>query len=136
MSKNEDVDPAALLIAIVPFASTPLTEEGAWHWLNTILAGAVLTVLVAYTCVGARRRPRPAPERVAIGTVIGLVAAIASAYPLQSLLAGNWNSDEIGKADPHIDQATVIGLLVGLVVAGVVFRLLRYDAPDTEAPSV
>lgn len=134
MTKNEDVDPAALLIAIVPFATTPLTEEGPWHPLNTILAGVVLIVLLAYTCLGDRRRRfRPTPERVAIGTVIGLVAAIASAYLLQALFARNLGM--LANDDPHIDQATWCGLLFGFAVAVVVVRVLRHDAPDTKTPS-
>lgn len=42
MKKNDNVDPAALLIAIIPVASSPLVETGAWDKLNTILAADLL----------------------------------------------------------------------------------------------
>jgi hypothetical protein len=139
--KNEDVDPAALLIAIVSVAWPPLTTAGPWSPLNTVIAGVVLTVLLAYTCVGSRRRlPRQAAERAAIGMVIGLVAAIAIAYPLQTLFSGNLHPDQLADTDPTINQATWIGLLFGFPVAVVIFCLLgtgasvKTDKPE-EAPS-
>jgi hypothetical protein len=48
---NGKVDPAALLIAIIPVAASPLLEAGAWDRLNTVVALVVLIVLWAlHTC--------------------------------------------------------------------------------------
>jgi hypothetical protein len=110
--KSDNVDPAALLIAIIPFAGSPLIEEGSWHVLNTILALVVLVVLWAYTIAGRRRQQaRSGPECLAIGLVIGMVSAIALAYPIQELTN-------------NIDTGTWWGLIGGSYVAGAVVVVL------------
>jgi hypothetical protein len=126
--RNDKVDPAALLIAIIPVAGSPLIEEGAWDKLNTVLAGVVLVVLWAYAVAGERRRQaRSVAECVAVGAVIGLVAAVAVAFPTQALWAWTISSDEppMGPSESAINLATWWSLAFGLTIAIVVTDLLR-----------
>ena len=46
---SRKIDPAALLIAILVVAISPLTTVGPWDKMNTIVAGVVGIVLVAFT---------------------------------------------------------------------------------------
>ena len=82
--KNDTVDPAALLLAVVTIAVTVLTNEGPWDPMNTVLALVILTVLWGYALARReRRRTVSTTEGVAVGVVIGLASAIALAFPLQ-----------------------------------------------------
>ena len=88
------VDPAALLIAIVPVAAGPLLQEGAWHTLNSVIALVVLIVLWAFTLADEQRRQRMSgPECIAVSAVIGLISAIAFAFPIQWWRSGTTSSD-------------------------------------------
>lgn len=87
--KNDTVDPAALLLAVVTIAVTVLTNEGPWDPMNTVLALVILTVLWGYALARReRRRTVSTTEGVAVGVVIGLASAIALAFPLQWWLSG------------------------------------------------
>jgi len=79
--------PAALLIAVFAVAVGPLTEDGAWKPLNTIIGAAVLMIVVPYTAGFAKWRivfhDRPLPVAVAIV----LVLATTVAWPIQRLFS-------------------------------------------------
>jgi hypothetical protein len=120
---NGKVDPAALLIAIIPVAASPLLEAGAWDRLNTVVALVVLIVLWAFTLADKQRRQgMSGPECIAVSAVIGLISAIAVAFPIQALLAGTMSSDPPlpdghGPSIGVIDFATWSSLVIGLTIA-------------------
>lgn len=115
--KKPDVDPAALLIAIIAVAISPLTTIGPWDRMNTVVALVVLIVLWAYTIGGHRRDSLGSfVECAAIGLVVGLIFAILMAWPIQFFWTGIGKSNK----DPRFvaaDDSTWSGLLLGLVVA-------------------
>jgi len=129
--RDDKVDPAALLVAIISAAATPLVTEGAWDRLNTLIAVVVLCVLWAYAVGGERRHQhRRRSERVALSAVIGLISATALAYPIQAVRALTWSS-HLAPDDPAIDFATWWGLGVGLIIAVLLARLLhRWCTPQ------
>lgn len=128
------VDPAALLIAVIAVANTPLTTIGAWDLMNTIVGVVVLVVVCAYTAMGERRHLLESnPERVAVSVVIGLVSAIALAFPLQALHAGTMRSYHPTPPDSDINFGTYMALGFGLIIAigdARVIRLLATIAPS------
>lgn len=90
MALNGKVDPAALLIAIIPVAASPLLEAGAWDRLNTVVALVVLIVLWAFTLADKERRQGMSrPECIAVSAVIGLISAIAVAFPYPGIAGGD-----------------------------------------------
>ena len=119
VTKKSDVDPAALLIAIIAVAVTPLTTPGPWDKLNTAVALIVLIVLWAYT-IGSHRRDslESFGECSAIGLVMGLIFAISIAWPIQFFWT--WAGKTNDKPDfVAADYSTWSGLALGLVTATV-----------------
>ena len=123
--KKPDVDPAALLIAIIAVAVTPLITPGPWDKLNTAVALIVLIVLWAYTVGGHRRDSLESfVECSAIGLVMGLIFAISIAWPIQFFWT--WTGKTNDKPNfVAADYSTWSGLALGLVVATVLAIFLR-----------
>jgi hypothetical protein len=131
---NSKIDPAALLIAIVPVAAGPLLEAGAWDRLNSVVALVVLIVLWAFTLADQQRRQRMSgPECIAVSAVIGLISAIVLAFPIQWLRSGTTSSDPPppdgnGPSLSAIDFATWRGLQVGVAIFVVLAIVLWIQA--------
>jgi hypothetical protein len=119
------VDPAALLLAVLAAATTPLVTEGPWHWLNTVLAAVALVVLLSYWIAADARSSYLTFHRcLAAALPIGLIATVVVAWPLQEFVVQKfWNTPCTTK---YIDRATGIALgLGGLAAVGVLAYLLR-----------
>jgi hypothetical protein len=111
------VDPAALLIAIIAVAVTPLTQPGPWDKMNTAVALIVLIVLWAYTIGSHRRDPLESfVECSAIGLVMGLTFAISIAWPIQFFWTWTGKPND-GPDFVAADYSTWSGLALGLVIA-------------------
>jgi len=129
--RKPDVDPAALLIAIITVVIAPLTTIGPWDKLNTIVGVVVLIVLWAYTLGGHRRDSLGYfADCTAIGLVMGLIFAISVAWPIQFFWTG------IGRTNKRPDfvaagDSTTTGLVFGLVaaIALTAFLYKRYVLP-------
>lgn len=117
VTKRPDVDPAALLIAIIAVAVTPLTQPGPWDKMNTAVALIVLIVLWAYTIGSHRRDPLESfVECSAIGLVMGLTFAISIAWPIQFFWTWTGKPND-GPDFVAADYSTWSGLVLGLVIA-------------------
>jgi len=127
--KDNKVDPAALLIAIVAVVGSPLLDSGPWLFLNSVIAAVVLVVVYAYAVAGVRRRYHHMfIDRLAISVIIGLITAIMLAFPLQALAAGTMSEEWCTNSKPLIvppdcfspsytTGATWWALTLGLAVA-------------------
>jgi hypothetical protein len=105
---EEQVDPAALMIAIITVAQTPLLEVGAWDILNTVVAVVAFTVVWAFAVAGERRRElKLNVERAAVSAVIGLVAAIILAFPIQAVRARTLSSEDAADGGPWRARSTL-----------------------------
>jgi hypothetical protein len=91
------IDPAALLIAVLTVGVDPLTTNGPWEKINTIVAAVVGVILAAYTWprkVGAEPEASVAPtdnwilaaQEIAYGLIIATDALrVAGAAPAARL---------------------------------------------------
>jgi hypothetical protein len=119
---RKDVDPAALLIAVIVVAAGPLLETGPWDKLNTIVAVIVLVVVVAYSLTRPIRRSMSMLERVAVSLVIGLICGVAVSWPVQQwVVLPHWPA---ATGDDSADRASDIGQGAGLLIAAVVWAWL------------
>lgn len=110
--KSKQTDPAALLIGVFAVGLAPLTENGPWAAINTVVVAMVLFVLWVYSFSDSQRRPAPrTAERAATAVVLGFILGIGLAWPIQETL--HWQT--------RPDQASFLGLLVGLATAIVLF---------------
>lgn len=91
---HRKVDPAALLIAILAVGISPLTTSGEWDILNTIIAGVVGVVLLAFTWP-RKKTLQDEPGRmldsdywivIAQAIAYGLIIAIGTAWPIQQYI--------------------------------------------------
>ena len=133
--KKPEVDPAALLIAIIAVAVTPLTRPGPWDKLNTAVALIVLIVLWAYT-IGSHRRDslESFVECSAISLVMGLIFAISIAWPIQFFWT--WTGKTNDEPDfVAADYSTWSGLALGLVIATVLAIFLWKKSASAERRS-
>ena len=131
--KKPEVDPAALLIAIIAVAVTPLTTSGPWDKLNTAVALIVLIVLWAYT-IGSHRRDSLESfiEFYAISLVMGLIFAISIAWPIQFFWT--WTGKTNDEPDfVAADYSTWSGLALGLVIATVLAIFLWKKSASAKA---
>jgi hypothetical protein len=133
------VDPAALLLAVVGAAVTPLLTDGSWYAINTLIAGIALLVIASYSLgPGVPGSYSNNLQRWAVALVIGLITSVAVAWPVQELYVENyWNTDNDNLKG---SRAAVLALFIGLFVAiGVVQYLRRLsamsqeDEPETES---
>ncbi|MEV6282661.1 hypothetical protein [Kribbella sp. NPDC051770] len=112
---DQKVDPGALLMAVLTVAAVPLTEEGPWELMNTVVALVVGVLICCYLLpdAGSTRR-----HRLAFSVVAGLTTAIFCAWPVQWLI---WRS----ATDREADYASRIALAIGVVATGVVWAFVR-----------
>jgi hypothetical protein len=138
---NRKIDPAALLIAILAVAISPLTTVGPWDKMNTIVAGVVGIVLVAFTWPNKENLqdesgkipPRDNWIALALAIAYGLIVTIGSAWVVQLILnppdcpehADDTLPLACVKADDIAGQATNWALGIGLVAAIILFICLR-----------
>jgi hypothetical protein len=122
-TRRKDVDPAALLIAVIVVAVAPLFENGLWDKLNTIVGVIVLVIVIAYSATRPVRLSMGNLERVAVSLAIGLICSVAVAWPIQQFyLLPRWQGQHPGQAlgragESLADNATLYGLKVGLFIA-------------------
>lgn len=143
------VDPAALLVAVVTVGVGPLFEAGEWSWINALVSGLVLLVILCFVIPG---RPGlltlPLTERMPIAfaqsIVIGFVTAVGSALffqrlpgaaeelnkcgaePLEGTLEEQWyyGACVASLNDEAATAATNWTIVPGLLVAGLAFAWL------------
>jgi len=84
---NRRIDPAALLIAVLTVGVDPLTTNGPWEKINTIVAAVVGVILAAYTWP---RKVGAEPEASVAPTDNWILAAQAIAYGLVIAIAAGW----------------------------------------------
>jgi hypothetical protein len=139
---HRKVDPATLLLAVLAVAIAPLTTTGPWDKMDTIVAGVVGVVLVAFTwprtAMLEAGRGLPAHDRwtlAAQSTVYGFVFAVGVAWLVQLPLDPRTDCryearrvtrlECLDRADDLYAAATYIALGFGVVMAVALFFLLE-----------
>jgi hypothetical protein len=84
--EGKEVDPAALLVAVLTVVAGPLLTVGPWDKLNTVIAVVVLVIIIAYSLTLTSQKMMSLPQQIAVSLVIGLIATIAVAWPIQWIL--------------------------------------------------
>jgi hypothetical protein len=89
------VDPAALLLAVIVVGLQPITENGDWEPINTVISAVVLGVALCFLWP-----PRDTSMRNIVGFAIGIafILGVGLAWPVQAI----WGADA--------DAATYWGL--------------------------
>jgi hypothetical protein len=114
------------LIAVIAVGIDPILEDGPWHPLNSLVAFVVLVTLIAYAIMPLKNSSsRSREERASVGAVVGLIAAVVLAWPLQ-YLAGLVNG---GVNSEVIDLATWASLGLGAIITICVMRWLNRARP-------
>ena len=91
---HRKVDPAALLLAVIAVGINPLTAPGEWGPINTVVAGVVGAILLAFTWPRAENLQDEAGQIIkfdpwitaAQAIAYGLIGAIGAAWPIQQYL--------------------------------------------------
>lgn len=142
MKNDDNTNAAALLLAVLVAIVGPMVNDGAWEFLDTIIAAVVATILWCFTWP-RKRDPFSARWAVAHALVYGLIAGTGLAWIAQSIM---WSNDftKVGCDDrlqPYADrecvglkdsldlaasQATTTALYGAAVVAIVVFFVLIF----------
>jgi hypothetical protein len=138
---SRKIDPAAMLIAILTVAISPLTTVGPWDKMNTIIAVVVGVVLLAFTWPSKAKLQdesghiAPVDKWVpaALAITYGLVITIGSAWIVQLILnppdCPEHAADQLPQACVNADdvagRATNWALGIGLVAAIILFFILR-----------
>jgi hypothetical protein len=146
------VDPAALLLATFTVAFGPLTTVGPWDKMNTIVAGVVGAVLLAFTWP---RRATLLSESNKIETVdnwmtaaqaiaYGLVATIGSAWLVQEFVLKPPDCppypptkippDPCQRADKIAGDATYWALGIGTLAAVILYFWMRARIEKLASP--
>jgi multisubunit Na+/H+ antiporter MnhE subunit len=152
---HDRVDPAALLVAVLVVGIGPVMGEGPWDPLPSILGLIVGAILVLLTW------PRKVQGRVVASShdlekrlllaqslVYGFIVSTVVAWPIQSIIQGSRGRPEgCGWLVPQNCKesawgnvplaAAYLSLLVGLILAGVVYAVLvtiTRGASDGPAP--
>jgi hypothetical protein len=90
-----------------------LSNNGPWTYLNTIVAGVVLVIIVAYSFPQSSEHPLTNLQRFAVSLAIGLTFSIAVSWPVE------WTGADV-------NAATGIGLGLGGLAAVLCFwRMLE-----------
>jgi hypothetical protein len=79
--EREHTDIAAVLVAVLVVAIGPLSTPGEWYYLNTIIAGVVLVVLIPYVWSGFRQAT--VLKRVALTVVFWGILTVFAGWPVQ-----------------------------------------------------
>ena len=137
--ERRHIDPAALLIAVLTVVVAPLTTTGLWDKLNTVVAVVVLVIVMSFTLIGQRRQELQSPyEKLAVSLVIGLIFAVAVAYPVQELIVKHFwrighpvstKMDEITISN----RATWVALGFGLLAMFMLFGWLLLQSSKDRA---
>jgi hypothetical protein len=130
--EGKEVDPAALLVAVLTVVAGPLLTAGSWDKLNTVIAVVVLVIIIAYSLTPTSQKAMSPPQQIAVSLVIGLIIAIAVAWPIQSIIihyhwpvyhfvnikaAGRIRSQRKIDDDATANRATAIAIQFGLMMA-------------------
>ena len=143
-SMSGKFDWAALLIAVLTVAISPLTTIGPWDKMNTIVASVVGIIIVAFTWPREENFRDDESSKIplednwikaALAIAYGLIIAIGSAWIVQLILnppdCPEHPPDDkpfpqvCVKADDIAGQATNWALGIGLVAAIILFFCLR-----------
>jgi hypothetical protein len=136
------VDPAALLFAIFTVAFSPLTTVGPWDKMNTIVAGVVGAVLLAFTwprkatLENDSGQAAPTDEWMTAAQAIayGLVVTTGSGWIVQKFMcppecppyrAVDFPPEACIEADHIAEIATYWALGIGAVAAVIFFVVMR-----------
>jgi hypothetical protein len=143
------VDPAALLVAVFAVGVGPLLQSGEWSYVNTITAGVVLLVVLAFSWPSQALPPTESLSRAvraAYSAVCAFVVAIMAAWPAQELLRHNLptvddchraaaktvlasihaHECEVVRTEDIAGAGTQLGLIIGLM-AFVGFYVALYE---------
>ncbi len=114
---HSKVDPAALLVAVLTVGIAPLTTDGAWDPMNTLIALVVGLVVVGFTWP---RMPLEEPPKLTtigpLAVVYGFIFGIAAAWPIQSFFFTNLNSSNATWC------ALAVGGLAALPIGWLIWR--------------
>jgi hypothetical protein len=148
---NRRIDPAALLIAVLTVGVDPLTTNGPWEKINTIVATVVGVILAAYTWprrIESQSEASQLPPTdnwilAAQAIAYGLIIAIAAGWPVQEAMRPPdcpvHPADVLPAActelDRIADDATWWALGVGALAAVILFFLLRRALAGLSAAS-
>lgn len=139
---HDRVDPAALLVAVLVVGIGPVLGDGPWDPVPSILGlivGAILALLTWPRRVRGRAvaSPHDLEKRLLLAQslVFGFILSTVVAWPVQSIIQGwrgrpegcGWlvpqNCEEQTWGNVPL-AATYVSLLVGLILAGVLYAVL------------
>lgn len=119
---HQRVDPAALLVTVLVFGFTPVSEDGPWDLTNTLTAAVVGVVLWGYTWPRQWDRSRFDRRMVLAHAVIyGFVFAVGLAFPVQLLLDESFSALQ---CENLWDRATDVALIAGALATAAFFYSL------------
>jgi hypothetical protein len=127
---RKDVDPAALLIAVFVAVTAEAASPGLWDYLDTIVAVAVLAILVAYSFPTIREQ---GPLQLgALSVVIGVVFAVAISWLVQGRIVIPYWSARHDTENAIADRAILIslGFAVPVILIVLFFARRGRRAPD------
>ena len=136
---HRKVDPAALLLAVIAVGINPLTSPGEWGPINTVVAGVVGAILLAFTWPREESLQDEAGQTIkfdpwitaAQAIAYGLIVAIGAAWPIQQYLLRAPDCPEHAAdvlpvacvtGDQLAGDATNYALLFGLASAFILFK--------------
>jgi uncharacterized membrane protein len=120
---QKDVDPAALLIAVLVAVTTQVLTPGPWSVSDTIVAIIVLMIVIAYS--PPIMSQENASRRFTAFLVIDLIWAAAISWPVQYLIVRPFFGS--GNDDMDADLATGTGFLIVLIVSILWLRLRNHE---------
>jgi hypothetical protein len=115
------VDPGALLVAVFAVGVGPLTEDGPWDRINSVISAVVLAVVLCYLWPQAGISW---PHLLAFCIVVSFIFAIGIAWPVQ---LGMGSSEDA----TTWERASYVALGIGCVALAATYMLFR---PLTKRP--
>jgi hypothetical protein len=128
---KKDVDPGALVGAVLIFAAVTVVDEGLWQWEDSALSAILAVAVCVFLRPGWNARSL---EHWVIGLTVVALVALVLAYPIQE--ARGYANQCDRKRDPDrlaqcednaADKATLPAAIGALVVTPVVGAVLYFS---------